>query len=224
MTDYVRFTRGGLVAYRRDGDTRREMAEPITSRVLACLRLRCEIDEDVTLGDIFIVVSGFPELVAFISQYSMCPVQAFHDQALSPRKEEEQEEREPLRYIEIGKVIEIDKELTDYLDLVAIGTPDENGTTRYAIDLTPVNEVAHLPVKLKPVAEIRERRGKVSEQAYVYTLLEVLDAIYYEISFYGGPEETATFAKELSQEDQDLDAGQLQTITLDAIRQEFESK
>src|ERR1700746_1593658 len=47
-------------------------------------------------------------------------------------------------------------EACETIDVSGIGEPDEHGATHYAIDFTPVNELVHLPVRLRPQMEIRK--------------------------------------------------------------------
>jgi hypothetical protein len=70
---------------------------------------------------------------------------------------------------------------------------------RYSVGLTPVSEYSHLPLVIDEEVEIYKdpifsRKGRCLENYQVlgkatctYMLLDILDAIYDDISFYGSP-------------------------------------
>lgn len=72
---------------------------------------------------------------------------------------------------------------------------------RYGVGFSPAYHYSHLPFVIVEECAIRKeamlsRKGRITEPAKELwkgparlTLLDVLDAIYWEISFYGGPEE-----------------------------------
>ena len=83
----------------------------------------------------------------------------------------------------------------------------------YSISYTPVQELAHLPVRLNPALQINQGRKRRDKQAgdtifteepiwtgtAYFTLLEILHAIYYDISFVGGPADQAIFTESIRQ-------------------------
>lgn len=84
----------------------------------------------------------------------------------------------------------------------------------YSVSMTPMYKLAPLPVKLNETIEIYdnnwiyqtpkgggppERPPPVIRSRRSFTLLEALDAIYDDISFYGGPAESAAKRDELAE-------------------------
>ena len=68
-------------------------------------------------------------------------------------------------------------------------TCDINGGTHYGLDFTPVDQLVHVRVRLRPAMEIRKDPKKAGTASCSFTLLEVLGEIYWEIGFYGNPED-----------------------------------
>jgi len=100
MTDKVHITIHGIQAFEWDGDAGQYLEQKI-STALHVLRCACQIDADVTLGDIFRAVEQDPQLVRFLQEWSWCNVDAFHLEARKPTGK-----RSDLAYIEIAKYFE----------------------------------------------------------------------------------------------------------------------
>jgi hypothetical protein len=199
MADKVHITKRGVQALKWDGDVRQYVEQKISS-ALHVLRCACHIDADVTLGDIFRAVEQDPELVRFLQEWSWCNIDAFHSEARKPGVK-----ATDLTCIEIAKYFE--REAQETIDVSGIGEPDEHGMTHYGIDFTPVNELVDLPVWLRPRMEIRKDHKKLGEAPCTFSLLEVLGEIYYEISFYGSPEERDREGAELRESVREIEEG-----------------
>jgi len=126
---------------------------------LHVLRCACHIDADVTLADIFRAVEQEPELGRLLEEWSWCDLNAFHTEARKPANAVSD-----LSYIEIAKFFEWDEhEAQETLDVSGIGERDEHGMTHYGIDFTLVNQLVHLPVRLRPEMEIRKDHKKLGD-------------------------------------------------------------
>src|SRR5690349_6831462 len=66
-----------------------------------------------------------------------------------------------------------------------IGKPDEHGCTHYGVSLTPLNEIANLPVRINPELFQYNNHQEVGRWPECVTMLEFLDAIYDDLSFHG---------------------------------------
>lgn len=73
----------------------------------------------------------------------------------------------------------------------------EGEEIRFGIDFTPMSELAHLPVKLEPEVIFYDGREPKFSSSRYFSVLEVLNAIYWEISFFGDPKEKADLREEL---------------------------
>lgn len=207
MADKVHITKGGIQALKWDSDVRQYVEEQIQSG-LHVLRCACHIDGDVTLGDIFHAVEQDPGLVTFLEQWSWCDLEAFHSEARKPAVE-----ASDLSYIEITKYFEWDEiEAQETIHVWGIGHSDENSVTHYGLDFTPVNQLVHLPVRLRPDIEILKDHKKLGEAPCMFTLLDILGEIYWEISFYGSPENRDRESAELRESVREVEEGRATLI------------
>ncbi len=208
MADKVHITRRGIQALEWDSDVR-QFVEQKMPTALSVLRCACHIDAGVTLGDIFRAVEQDQELVRFLERWSWCNVKAFHSEARKPTTGKASD----LLYVEIAKYFEWDdREAQEILDVSGIGEPDEHGMTHYGLDFTPVNQLVHLPVRLRPQMEIHKDYKKVGEAPCTFTLLDVLGEIYHEISFYGSPEDRDREAAGLRESMREVEEGRATLI------------
>ncbi len=205
----VKITKEGLKSFEWSGELQQEVEVKVPS-FLRELRSACEIDEGVTLGDVFKAVSADQGLVPLIEAYSWCDVRAFHAEAAKSTIEES-----GLTVLEVGKFMEIDEDDGGVqCDFEGIGPPDarmlNEGETRteirWGIALTPVNQLVNLPVVLNHSAPVMKEYNEVGRVNVTFSLLEVLDAIYFEISFHGSPRDRA-FGAELMSRVAEVEAG-----------------
>ncbi len=193
MSDYLRIGKTGFIvgeyntelhkAAREAGESTKDASRfyeefsPTDDRILTYLRYTIrDIEPGTTLGDIFRAVEGCPLLESFMAQYSWCfDIFAFHREAKKPLVklfDPENVDDDPLLAIVVKQYSVID----DPHGHPCFGT-DIYGRGvkcgKYGISMTPVNELAVLPVEI-------EKDGWDG-----MNLLQFLDAIYWEISFYG---------------------------------------
>ena len=210
MADKVHITKGGIPALKWDGDIQQYVEKKIQSG-LQVLRCACYIDAGVTPRDIFRAVEQDPDLGMFLAEWSWCDLAAFHSEARKPTTE-----ASDLFYIEIAKYFEWDEiEAQETFHVSGIGHPNENGATCYGLDFTPVNQLAHLPVKLRPDMEIYRDNEKLGAAPCTFTLLDVLGEIYWEISFYGSPEDRDRERAEVRERLREVEEGRATLIPLE---------
>jgi hypothetical protein len=189
MSAGLYITKKGFKLVEWDGDVCAYVDKQI-SNILHELRSTCYIEKDVTLGDIISIVADDKLLTALINKYSWCDVKAFYTELRKPIAT-----RSDLNAIEISRYIEIHKgHKTDIPTIEETmnvsGCDDEH--SNWAIDFVPVNEIAHVPVRLNNLLKIYDFRGEngistLVEGTTCFSLLEVLSEIFYEISFHGSP-------------------------------------
>lgn len=216
----VRITQDGLRSYDWDGDIKQNVEEHVDSFVCR-LRCACTIDTGVTLGDIFRFVAADPALSTFIGAYCWCDMDAFHIEALLPAAKSSD-----LTRLEISVYAEVDEndfELS--IDFGGIGPPSDtmrsegerSNEVRWGVSLSPVNEFAALPVVLNHVLSVRKEFQEVWVSHYTFSLLEILEAIYFDISFHGGPASRDAFGASLSDMVADVEAGTATLVPLDEV-------
>lgn len=198
----------------------------------------CTIGEDVTLGDIFKMVEADEGTKIFMSMYSWCrAIDEFHKAALSHAVNE----NDGLKYLKIGSGIEVyeDKDystISDSMDFYGFGPtsedtlkyykevgkePPENET--YGLGFSSMSELANLPVKIGECRlSIFGKNENGIDAKRTYTLLQILDAIYWEISFYGGPKEAADMKEELCRRVDEVKSGNAKTIPFEDVMKELE--
>lgn len=129
--------------------------------------------QNVTLLDVFRLVDKHLSLKNFISKSFSCNyIDGYHAEAEKPSTI-----RTGLKYLEISWGVDIHNNKLD-IDSVILSVNEEG--LEYDITLLPLNEISRLPLRLSE--EIVIGKEKYNRE---FSLLEVLYAIYWEISFVG---------------------------------------
>lgn len=229
----VLITKNALLVKKDGKKTRR--AKKLT--VLTHLRDGVEIAEGVTLRDLFRIVSKYKLLKLFISQYSWCrALEDFHAQAEEPMRDDD--EKNKLEYLEIywhGSVHKYKKETS--LDISVgfhgIGKPERpedagpDGKCNYSVSYSPMWELADIPLKLNTNLKIwgpwegKPPQKVVFEGTRDFCLLDVLDAIYWDISFMGGPQDNKEFLEEMKGRMDDIKTGITKGIPAEEVFKEL---
>lgn len=216
------------------------------NQVCSYLRHACNIEEGTTLGDIFNAVDKYQLLKFVISSYAQCSaIDEFHEQATWPAPEKE--DKQPLTHLEIFWYVDDvkpfskkikhkggNKETIHSADFElnvgfhGIGAnPDEEErekrpTVSYSVSYSPMYELEHLPVILDKTFEVydwKTKREFFKSERY-FTFLEVLDSIYYDISFVGGPKDNAAFIGEMQERVKEIEGG-LPLIPLEQVQKQL---
>ena len=225
MADFVRLTKQGLIPFEWDGDKQEYVPMLKGENSLHLLRNRCEIEPGVTLGDLFDAVSRDEDLMDFIARYSWCrAIDAFHAEALRPPNVTEPTEADAdLVEIVIEMFGEVHRNYQDaskpdtfegiYPHISGIDAKGES----WGISFMGMNELAALPLRLIPTITFSKNFETMFVAEYSMSLLEVLDAIYWEISFHGGPEDTAKLKDSLIQAVEEIKAGTAKTVPFEEL-------
>lgn len=162
----------------------RKKKKYIRSRVAAneiftVLREICDIAKGTTLRDIFKMVDSYPSLKNFIKQYSLCrDITAFHKHAyLKPNKN---------KFVELVISAHF-YHLNIVPDIHALEKEDS-----YGLEFLPMEEISNKPIRVEKKTYVDQLDAQYKTIAKIdgeheFTLLEILDSIYWFISFYGGP-------------------------------------
>lgn len=229
-----------MILIKKDGfweRSKKKIRRVKKSSVLSCLKETVEIEDGVTLLDLFRIVGKHKLLKLFISQYSNCPaLEEFHAQAEEPMRNENDEY--PLDYLEVYWHGGVQKDnIYTSASFHGISTPRDpenayvDGTAPIGISYSPMWELADVPLKLNTQIKIwGKRNSKTLKQEIVFegqkqfTLLDVLDAIYDDISFMGGPQENAEFIDSMNSLVEDLKSGVVKGIPLKDVLQKLEEQ
>jgi len=221
MADKTVITKAGLKIGKWNSE-KKEMEYHITAHPFRYLRDHIEIELDVTLKDIFNIVEADPQLTEFVACYSYCGwIKEFHEAAKEPPNIRETSDVVALEISHVFEVHEYKGEgaasIEVWQDFVGIGKEGAEHS-HYSMSCTPMNEMVHLPLRLNTKVECRKNwSDKLFEGEMGFSLLEVLDAIYYDISFHGGPQDNKAFVEELKQQIDDIEAGRVELIPAEDV-------
>jgi len=237
----IKITKDDFLVSTWNGEIREyEKSIPDDDRILALLSNSCEIDDGVTLKDIFVIVERYPSLVSFMGDYSKCfHINDFHQTAKEPQAEDTSDSEYVIDYLEIYKSWHVNK----YKGKISFSINEEfhgighyiketdhhniGDKERISVSYSPMNEIVHYEVKLNPNVSIfkpfdpknykqSDERVLIEGETY-FTLLEVLNAIYYDISFVGGPEDKEDFLEEMKERVDDIKDGTAELIPMDDV-------
>ena len=217
MADFVKLTKRGIVSYEWDSETRTYVPARKGANNLPNLRLRCEIEDDVTLGDIFKAVQADPDLMEFIAAYSWCgAIEKFHAQARKPHVPENEPDEDRITHLEIsayGEFWEYNKakDGIEEFEGIHVGFSGISPATNWSVSYTPMNDIAHLPVKINPNVQFSKSLTEERVAKYNMSLLEVLFIVFWDISFHGGPEDNEAFIEEMKDRIAQIESGEATT-------------
>jgi len=180
-----------------------------TESIMAWAMGPATIDPDVTLQDIFNLVDKDELLKTFLSEYSWCHAIDEIHAAAQPHSPSESiteihvYDRSRLTnagYFDIGAEISgigpIDEDAAKAYENSTSPLPEFE---TYSVSATPIAEIAPLPVKVVNGYTFLQNLNKKISHSRDFTLLEILDAIYWEISFYGSPADAAEMLQEMGE-------------------------
>lgn len=236
----IKITKDDFVVSTWNGEIREyEESIPDDDHILALLSDSCEIDSGVTLKDIFAIVERYPSLVSFIRDYSKCfHIDEFHEAAKEPQVEKEEFDH-IIDYLEVYKFWHVN----EYKKKISFSINEEfhgighyikdtehrkaGDAERFSMSYSPMNEIAHYEVRLNSNVSLyspynhkapkrSEERLLIEGETY-FTLLEVLNAIYYDISFVGGPEDNKAFLEKMRERVDEIKDGTAELIPMDEL-------
>jgi hypothetical protein len=217
----IHITKSGFRCLEWNSALRRDV-QCIGALVIDHLRDAVTLVEDgVTLGDILTFVAKDEFLPFFIGSYSGCNVlDIYHEieDGVKPLVAEDE-----VKYCTVAMQVEVwpvskagsHKEINITLDFHGRG----NDERQYGLDLSPLAEIAALPFRLESNASL-QRFNKDSDEMdadleFTPNLLEVLDAIFFDLSFHGSSAEKAERLDGLQQQLQSIKDGTATLVPLD---------
>lgn len=196
---------------------------------LYVLRNKVVIDDGVTFGDIIRAIHSHPELESFIGVYNNCNAKEHNEFILNVPSENKDANMDWLEVSWTARIWTGSLDLwVDCFGMGKEGTTEDGEREHYAIDLTPANKLVDLPVKINTDLDLYfAGSGKVVGEdirttkhgsSYIkaerfISFLDLLDALYEEISFFGsneGKEQVLEDLKEASEEmEEKLENGEI---------------
>lgn len=200
----------------------KELIEENDPTVLSHLRTWCEIDPDTTIWHIMDFVRKSEVLSMFISQYAWCNgIDEFHEELDKPAIIDENDGMDHFEirwdvdyhkstkftsfglspsFIGVGLPITEEKQKEKRSEDDPRGELPIGFVETYSVSASPLNTFAHLKLELNTTVDVyRLKRHPKTENIKIlasecaFSLLDVLDAIYFEISFHGPPDQRDEF-------------------------------
>lgn len=218
---------------------------------VADLMTPAEITEEFTLGDLCRIIDNFEEMDhETLSALLQCPVEPFLEECLRPW-DTSHELRSDLHYMRVFWECEYDS-LTEarwppvtalWLHVDGIGNiwedhqpggrfyrdgQDYTHCNRYAIEMTPLYALRHLPLRIDPIMTVQPSLTQESDHTDLdiptpdVTLLQLIHALFWELSFFGTPEQRDAMREELHQRVKRIEAGQERLIPWEDIQKGFD--
>jgi hypothetical protein len=188
---------------------------------LYVLRYAVVIDDGVTFGDIIRAVHSHPELEGFIGLYNNCNSVEHNDFILNVPAENKDTDIEWLEVSWTARVWTGSLDLwVDCFGMGKEGTAEDGEREHYAIDLTPANKLVDLPVKIntslnlyfvgsgKVIGEdiCTTKHGSHIKAERFISFLDLLDALYEEISFFGSNERKERVLEDLKEASEEMES------------------
>jgi hypothetical protein len=194
----IHITKTGFKCMEWNADLQDDVEEEFDP--LQALRDEVEIEEGVTLGDIITFTHNDGFLRNFFGGYSTCNIRGYYNElqlGVDPPGD--------LKYITAAmqvEVIESPKHQVKKCLQMGMNVYGRDSTeTHFGIDFCSMREIGGLPFRIEPNASLTiSRKGEHEYEAgfeYTPSFLEVLDAIFYEISFIGSSVDKAELKDKL---------------------------
>lgn len=212
-------------------------------RVVDLMR-EIELDEDFTVAELCLTIRDSEEMdLDTLSALLQCPLAPFIEDCLRPGVLLDSSPR--LSAIQVAWQCEYDQPgesrwsptTTLRLDVSGVGEiwpdhlpggqwdeaeKDVSHCTTYAIELTPLHELRHLPLTIAPIMRIARSddpgQAPLEIPAPSVTLLQLLYALFWEFSFFGAPMERDKHRAELQERVRQLESGEAQTIPWEQVK------
>ena len=207
-----------------------------------------ELAEDFTVGELCLTIRDSNEInLDTLSALLHCPLAPFLDECLRSSVAPTPAPR--VSAIQVAWQCEYDQPgesrwsptTTLRLDVYGVGEiwqdhlpggqwyeagKDVSRCNTYAIELTPLHELCHLPLTIDPLMRIAcsDDPGQAPLEIPVpsVTLLHLLYALFWECSFFGTPTERDRQLAELQETVRQIESGEARTIPWDQVQKERE--
>lgn len=192
MNASLRLCPGGILYYGRHESGEQGSVLEVTDEMYRFLMYTCELDENFTLKDLFILIDKHLDILE--------PVVGNWIRELSQ---------------EIAKPAECLPGEIDFLNLYwDIQTDDAFGTNgfeypsfdgvsldgqTYALDFANLDSLSHLPIRLQPDANVRGNDTVLVLKKVPFTLMDIIYGVVWELSFYGSPVQRGEKLEKLQQ-------------------------
>lgn len=236
----LKFAHGPLLTYK--SYPMKKMVD-VTARGHEFMFEEVELDEDVTLADIFGLLEASPMLIEVYRRDFARELLAEAKKGALKAKKCKKSER--LEYLELYSHWHQDTSNdsmsgNNRLQLHGLGPVLEKASHEYgvmagervkfSVSLAPIRELLSLPVQINrqtPVYESDLDAFLCDNELYVirqvgFTLGQVIHGVLWELSFHGAPAQSAKFTKSLKKDMEEIKAGTLKTAPVGDMFEGFD--
>ena len=192
----------------------------------------CDLDEDVTLRDIFLLLKRHLKLFDGIFG-NWCKEIVTDGLGKRHKRNPKTDDIDYLElYFEIiehdyGKKYPVETSGLNFPKFHGVGVMKKDTehekkgqTVQWAIELTEPWKLALYPVKLRTSIQVTREKPKANEtlatlQNPAFTLGHILYGVIWELSFYGPPKKAKKFREELGRRIEDIKSGKAKTVAFD---------
>jgi hypothetical protein len=205
----------------------------VTDVAILYLMQPCEIEDGVTLKDIFLILKRD---MSFYKTLIQNWVEEIVEEGLSPTKSQDDASQCKIDYLELSWNLTAESGKENYFsglempEFHGVGSwpateHNPEGSGAISIMFSPANHLANIPLKLKQTLNLDLQteykfKERITYHNPTYTLLQILYAIIWEMSFLGKPEKRNTELEKLNQVVEDVKNGTAELIPMeDAFKQ-----
>jgi hypothetical protein len=194
------------------------------------------IEDGVTLADVFNLFTCNPKLQECFQRNF---IQEICAEVVKGNVQRDEDPARRIEYVELAATWTFDSHTKDFMAsgprLHGVGPEQEadwpdmyvkkGERIKWALSLTAIREVLDKPLRVRTRVSVQESDvyarayGKelYSVQCTSFTLGDVLAGVLGTLAFHGGPTEQREVAEELTQQVADLDAGKIETFSMDRM-------
>ena len=226
INDVVRITKRGFILEKIDDDEPYGIKQiPITDEtIMFCLRYECIIEDGVTLRHLMQNVAYIEDLCSFIDKYSHAFISDFNKMLEIQSVEQDKE----IEFLQLSRyVIIYPYQHDDSFHFCGIGHNDKGEEINWMIFGDYIDKIIDKPIILNENVEVvtvdvdETPSEVICKYESSFSLFDVLNEIYWEISFHGSPEETAEFRESLASHSREIEDGEARTIPFEEIKRKL---
>lgn len=247
MTELILKTGPCLIARRWEYDDARGKGawvdQDVTAHAHQFLFETCEVEPEVTLGDVFRLMEASPLLKAVYHRdfaEELCA-----EAALGPMDPAEENPADALEYLELYQLWNLNSSNSTFsplhrLNFHAIGVPQPEDRPdmgmkageriHWGITGSSLRKMLHLPVRVNPrvvVCEDDLDAKSYAQEVARYenpgvSLGQFVHGILWELSFHGSPAQTEEFVEGLKAQMEEVKAGTVQTVSGDDLFEQLD--
>jgi hypothetical protein len=183
---------------------------------------RLEIDSEFTLRDVFRLIDG--DGVEFLEAVIGERISPLLEEARTPPGSEDVARIAFLRVYNAHEDAVLRREFDGWgawdepYDGAWERHPDSPRAGPISVSLTPVNQLLDVPLRYDPELVFRNQQGAEEYRARIdINLIEFLKAIFYDLTFYGSPNERDEMREELRRRVDEIDRGEAELIPADQV-------